>query len=147
MTPWVYRLRHAKKKGRGCHWVVMHKALAPAAFADRGRPLFGRITTIWEHESRVVAQAVDGPAVLLAVEWFVAPSNAQVYDRDMHVPVIGKVPSRARSLPPAIFPACQVVPIDLVVMPHPVEQNLQVLLPVNNDFYWLTALGYDGPRL
>ena len=46
-----------------------------------------------------------------------------------------------------VLPACQVVALGLVVMPHPRASNLQVVLPVNNDFYWLKALGYDGPRL
>ena len=137
-----------KKKGRGCHWVVLHKALAPKEFAERGRPLFGRISTIWEHQTNALGQEeADGPAVLLAVDWFVAPSQLPVYDKELHVAVIGKAPSKARKLPPGIMTAGQVVPIDLVIAPHPKANNLQVVLPVNNDFYWLTALGYDGPNL
>lgn len=89
--------------------------------------------------------------MMLAVEWFTTPSTGRrpvVYDRELHVPIIGTEPasSLAKKLP-KIFPGALIVPLHIIAMPHPTQCDRQVLLPANNDFYWLECAGFRGPVL
>jgi hypothetical protein len=87
----------ANKRGRCCHWFVLHKRLTPQRLADAERPLFGRIHTIWGHHCSALTYNQDNPnpTIMLGVEWFMAPTGRQVYDRHLHVPITGKGVRRA----------------------------------------------------
>jgi hypothetical protein len=86
--------------------------------------------------------------IMLKVEWYTTPmaSRRQVYDSDLHVPIIGNRPATALDLA-ATFPAALVVPVNVIVMKHPTRSMQQVVLPVNNDIYWLECAGFAGPEL
>jgi hypothetical protein len=40
-----------------------------------------------------------------------------------------------------------VLPVDVLVRRDPRGAPVQLVLPTNNDLYFRTAFGYDGPRL
>jgi hypothetical protein len=132
--------------------VVLHKRYTPQVLADQEQPVFGRIQKIYMHKCTALTKGKVGPDVqpnlMLGVEWFTTPTAGWVYDRDLHVPIIGKAPATnlAHQLPKT-FPGALIVPLHIIAMPHPTRCDRQVLLPANNDFYWLDCAGFRGPTL
>lgn len=149
---WKHGDMQVRRPNRGCCWVVLHKRYTPQELADQEQPVFGRIKKIYTHKCTALTEGKVGPQVkpnlMLGVEWFTTPTAGRVYDTDLDVPVIGATPSTtlANQLPKT-FPGALIVPLHIIVMPHPKRNDRQVLLPANNDFYWLECAGFRGPNL
>jgi hypothetical protein len=148
----------AQQRGRGCHWIVCPARLLPeglAGIAGRApRPAFGKIKGIMVHHHSAFPDADPDPrlhgSTLLQVEWYVSPLSHQhtnCYHPRMLAPVIGARRGGARQLPMTIVPAAAVTPLELVVKADPRNAAAQVVLPANNDLYFMTAFGYEGPRV
>lgn len=89
---------------------------------------------------------------LLLVEWFLPPlqySQTGFYHPRVHVPVIGLTPRRSkRDMPLTAVPARDVCAArGRAGAARPRGAPVQLVLPTNNDLYFMTAFGYDGPRL
>jgi hypothetical protein len=101
------------------------------------------------HRSSALPDASEEGTPVLLVDWFVAPSSYKrhnYYHPRVLAPVIPATPGGAQQLPLAAVPAGDVVALELVVRPLP-GTAAQVVLPANNDLYFMTAFGYEGPRL
>jgi hypothetical protein len=151
----LWTANEAARQGRGCHWIVCPRRLLPDSLADAGRPAFSKIRAILSHRCSAMQdpEQPGGAAAteLLLVEWFLPPlqySQTGFYHPRVHVPVIGLTPRRSkRDMPLTAVPARDVLPVDVLVRRDPRGAPVQLVLPTNNDLYFRTAFGYDGPRL
>lgn len=148
----------AEQRGRGCHWIVCPAQLLPQGLAgapgQAPRPVFGRIKGILVHQHSALPDAIPDPRLhgmaLLLVEWYVAPLShrrTNYYHPRMLAPVVGARRGGAAELPITAVPASEVTPLELVVRTDPRNAAVQVVLPANNDLYFMTAFGYEGPRV
>jgi hypothetical protein len=115
--------------------------LFPQNDDDAGVIYFGRIDQVFSHIGPGGAQS----SVLLKVQYFRAKQRRnqayEPYDYMMCAPVVSKV-----AVPMAygsVWPASDIVPVAITVMPHPTVKDQLVML--HRDVFFAMAGGHPGP--
>jgi len=150
----------SKQRGgsAGCCWVIAPAAVAPDLSA-KPRMAWGQIQDILVHSSRPLSERGQTAQRVtkmeqhtwVIVKWHMLPGAAasqRPYDKQLHVPVIPSKPvARVPRGLPCALPACEIVPLDVVVLPHPLQANHLVVLPVHGSVYFACEAGYDEPSM
>jgi hypothetical protein len=135
-----------RKKAYTCRWIFLHRALAPAGYADRGDHclLISATSRSLRHvPCQVKARVLRQLGWCLLLTGLAHTPNFSGFYKKLHVMEVARALTQARA--PSYPPVCPArwYLCDLLVLAYPRAICLQVVLG-NSYFCWLTALSCKG---